>query len=206
MRRVSLDLVGMPPTADEARAFIADEATDKRERLIDRLFASPQFARHLAAVLDLMLMERRPNTNVTADEWQAWLLKCVRENMPWNLLVREILAADGDDPRKRPRGPFCARSRFGPARHHARYRPDLLRSRHAVCPVPRSPADRRLSAVRLSRHAGVCVAQLRRWFAKKATSRSRCRRRRPAPTTDVRVGVCGRAAAHGATYSRGRGD
>jgi hypothetical protein len=106
MRRVSLDLVGMPPTADEARAFISDAATDKRERLIDRLFASPQFARHLAAALDLMLMERRPNTNVTADEWQAWLLQCVRENVPWNLLVREILAADGEDPAKRPAARF----------------------------------------------------------------------------------------------------
>jgi hypothetical protein len=106
LRRVSLDLVGMPPTADDARAFIADPAADKRERLIDRLFASPQFARHLAATLDLMLMERRPNTNVTADEWQAWLMKCVRENMPWNLFAREILAADGDDPQNRPAARF----------------------------------------------------------------------------------------------------
>jgi hypothetical protein len=106
VRRVSLDLVGMPPTADEARAFITDAATDKRERLIERLFASPQFVRNLTAVLDVMLMERRPNTNVTVDEWQAWLLKCVQENMPWNMLVREILAADGDDPAKRPAARF----------------------------------------------------------------------------------------------------
>ncbi len=107
LRRVSLDLNGMPPTLDEARAFIADPATDKRERLVDRLFASPQYARHLAATLDLMLMERRANTNVTADEWQAWLVKAVRENKPWNVLAKEIIQADGDDPVQRPAARFA---------------------------------------------------------------------------------------------------
>lgn len=107
LRRASLDLIGMPPTAEEAKAFLADSSADKRERWIDRLFASPHYARHLAAVLDLMLMERRPNTHVSADEWQAWLLKSVRENKPWNVLAREILAADGDDPAQRPAARFA---------------------------------------------------------------------------------------------------
>jgi hypothetical protein len=106
LRRVSLDLTGMPPTADEARAFISDSATDKREHAIDRLFASPHYVRHLAAVLDVILMERRPNTHITADEWQAWLLKCVRENVPWNVLVRQILEADGETGDKRPAARF----------------------------------------------------------------------------------------------------
>jgi hypothetical protein len=107
LRRVSLDLIGMPPTADESRAFLADSSENKRAQLIDRLFSSPHFARNLAAVLDVMLMERRPNTHVTADEWQAWLLKAVRENRPWNVLVREILLADGDDPVQRPAARFA---------------------------------------------------------------------------------------------------
>ena len=102
LRRVSLDLNGVPPTADEARAFLADTAPDKRAKLIDRLLASPHFARHFASVLDLMLMERRPNTNVSADEWQAWLVKSVRENKPWNVLAKEILMADGADAATRP--------------------------------------------------------------------------------------------------------
>jgi hypothetical protein len=107
LRRASLDLTGMPPTADETRAFLADAASDKRTRLIDRLLATPQHARRLASMLDLMLMERRPNTNVSADEWQAWLLKSVRENKPWNVLAQEILAADGADPAKRPAARFA---------------------------------------------------------------------------------------------------
>jgi hypothetical protein len=106
LRRASLDLIGMVPTSDEARAFIGDEVADKRERLIDRLFASPHYARHLATVLDIMLMERRPNTHVSADEWQAWLLQSVRENKPWNVLAREILQADGDNPAQRPPARF----------------------------------------------------------------------------------------------------
>ncbi|HJQ78827.1 MAG TPA: DUF1549 domain-containing protein, partial [Lacipirellulaceae bacterium] len=107
LRRVSLDLTGMPPTADEARAFLADTSADKRQRLVDRLFASPHYARHLANTLDLWLMERRPHAHVSADEWRAWLLQCVRENKPWNVLIREILVADGDDPAQRPAARFA---------------------------------------------------------------------------------------------------
>ena len=106
LRRVSLDLVGMPPTANEARAFLNDVTPNQRELLVDRLLVSPHYARHMASALDLMLMERRPNTHVTADEWQAWLLKSVRDNKPWNVLAREILLADGDDPVLRPAARF----------------------------------------------------------------------------------------------------
>jgi hypothetical protein len=49
-----------------------------------------------------MLMERRPNTNISADEWHAWLVKSVRENKAWNVLAKEILQADGADPATRP--------------------------------------------------------------------------------------------------------
>ncbi|MCI0332510.1 MAG: DUF1549 domain-containing protein [Planctomycetes bacterium] len=107
LRRVSLDLVGMPPTSDEARQFISDPVPDKRQRLVDRLFASPHYARHLANTLDLMLMERRAGTHVSIDDWRAWLVKCVRENKPWNMLAREILQADGDDPAERPAARFA---------------------------------------------------------------------------------------------------
>jgi hypothetical protein len=106
LRRVSLDLTGMPPTADEARAFLVDTSADKREKLVERLLASPQYARHIASAFDLMLMERRANTHVTADEWQTWLLKSVRENKPWNVMAREILQADGDDLIQRPAARF----------------------------------------------------------------------------------------------------
>ncbi|MFO0978382.1 MAG: DUF1549 domain-containing protein [Planctomycetaceae bacterium] len=96
LRRVSLDLNGMPPTADEARAFLTDADPSKREKLIDRLLASPLYARHLASTLDVMLMERRANTHVAQDAWMAWLVKSVRENKPWNTLAKELMTADGE--------------------------------------------------------------------------------------------------------------
>ncbi|MFN9718885.1 MAG: DUF1549 domain-containing protein [Planctomycetota bacterium] len=101
LRRVSLDMNGMPPGADEARAFLTDSHPQKREKLIDRLLASPLYDRHLATVLDVMLMERRPNTHVPQDLWMSWLLTSVRENKPWNTLVRELLTADGEAPEHR---------------------------------------------------------------------------------------------------------
>ncbi len=106
LRRVSLDLAGMPPSADEARRFLADTDPAKREKLVDQLLASAEHTRHLASSLDVMLMERRPNTNVSQDDWMKWLLHSVRANKPWNVLVREMLTVDGENPETRPAARF----------------------------------------------------------------------------------------------------
>ena len=106
LRRVSLDLTGAPPTAEEVRAFVADESADKRTQVVDRLLASPQHPRHLATTLDLMLMERRANTHVPQDDWHNWLLTSLRNGKPWNVMAREILTADGDDKATRPAARF----------------------------------------------------------------------------------------------------
>ena len=68
LRRVCLDLTGIIPTADEVRAFLDDNSSDKREKLIDRLLDSPEYALHMARVLDVMLTERRVATIHFADE------------------------------------------------------------------------------------------------------------------------------------------
>ena len=57
LRRVSLDLAGMPPAVEELREFLADRTADKRAREIERLLSSPFFARHWATTLDVMLMK-----------------------------------------------------------------------------------------------------------------------------------------------------
>ncbi|MEZ5943320.1 MAG: DUF1549 domain-containing protein [Planctomycetaceae bacterium] len=97
LRRASLDLNGVPPTADEVRAFLADESPDKRAKMVDHLMASPRFERRLVEFLDVMLMERRANSNITQDEWVAWLQKRVQEKKGWNELARELLTANGAD-------------------------------------------------------------------------------------------------------------
>lgn len=106
LRRVSLDLTGLPPDAEMVRAFIADDAADKRQRVIDELLESPQCDRHLTATFDLMLMERRRNQHVPQNAWHAWLLEQVRSRRPWNEIVSDILQADGDDPATRPAARF----------------------------------------------------------------------------------------------------
>ena len=101
LRRIYLDLAGIIPTAAEARAFFQDKTPDKRARLVDRLLASPEHARHMANVFDVMLMERRPAKNVAAAAWLEYLRESFAANKPWDQLVREILAADGADPKQR---------------------------------------------------------------------------------------------------------
>ena len=106
LRRISLDLTGMPPAAEELKQFLADAALNKRAGVVDRLLESPLHSRHLATTLNVMLMERRPNQHVAADEWQQYLLKACRENRPLNQVFKEILHADGADPGLRPASRF----------------------------------------------------------------------------------------------------
>ena len=101
LRRVSLDLTGMPPTPEELRGFLADKDPKKKLKAVDRLLASPLFARHWAATLDVMLMERLPNQQVPADKWEAFLLDASRRNRPFNELVAELLKSDGGDMKHR---------------------------------------------------------------------------------------------------------
>ncbi|MEI8022408.1 MAG: DUF1549 domain-containing protein, partial [Schlesneria sp.] len=106
LRRVTLDLHGVIPTAAEARAFLADASPNKREILVDRLLSSPRYAVHMANVFDVMLMERRPDKHVPTPEWQKYLQAAFQNNVPFDQLAREILSADGVDPTLRPAAKF----------------------------------------------------------------------------------------------------
>ncbi|HVJ67587.1 MAG TPA: DUF1549 domain-containing protein, partial [Caulifigura sp.] len=106
LRRVSIDLIGMPPTFEELEAFLADTSPNKREAAVDRLLASPHFTRNIATWFDVMLMERRGAVEVPADEWTNYLLKSFQENKPYNVLVREMLTASSEDPATRAKARF----------------------------------------------------------------------------------------------------
>ena len=97
LRRVSLDLVGQVPTADEVRNFLEHEDPDKRRRLIDRLLADPRHPRRLRELFHVMLMERRGED----PEWQAFLDRSFAANKPWDQLVREIANPDADNEQTR---------------------------------------------------------------------------------------------------------
>jgi hypothetical protein len=106
MRRVSLDTTGIIPSADAARAFLADAAPDRRVKLIDQLLATEKHAFHLATVFDVLLMDRRGDKHVKRPEWLGYLRESFKANKPYDQLVREILSADGSDPKSRAAARF----------------------------------------------------------------------------------------------------
>ena len=92
LRRAWLDFAGVIPTADEARAFIADQAPDKRARLIDALLAGDRYPRRMRDLFHVMLMERRGDD----DAWLAYLEASFQANKPWDQLAREIVNPSRD--------------------------------------------------------------------------------------------------------------
>ncbi|MFN0053048.1 MAG: DUF1549 domain-containing protein [Planctomycetales bacterium] len=101
LRRVWLDLAGTIPSGSEARAFLADADPQKREKLVDKLLASPEHARHMQRMFDLLLMRRLPQKNVPLPEWEKFLRDAFASNKSWDQIVREMLVADGSDPANR---------------------------------------------------------------------------------------------------------
>lgn len=98
LRRVSLDLAGRIPSAQEVRAFLADPAPEKRAQLIERLLAGRDYPRRMQELFHVLLMERLGDH----PEWTEFLRASFEANLPWDRLVREILAAaahrDGANP------------------------------------------------------------------------------------------------------------
>jgi hypothetical protein len=96
IRRASLDSIGRLPTPERVRAFIADSAADKRERLIDELLAHPAWADYWATMWSDMI---RPNTQRVGVKpvylLDRWLRRQLRANRPYERMVAELLSATG---------------------------------------------------------------------------------------------------------------
>ena len=99
VRRVYLDLTGVIPPADTVKAFLADPSPNKREAVIDALLQTPDFARHFAVQLDVLLLDRRPEKYVDAKQWQGYLIDAIYRRKPLDQVFRELIAPDttGDD-------------------------------------------------------------------------------------------------------------
>lgn len=98
LRRTMLDLAGRIPTTAETREFLSSNDSRKRERLVDRLLAGPEFAFHHRNELDSMLMEDRRSDGA----WREWLLRAAQENRPWDQMFSAMLLGRDDDPAERP--------------------------------------------------------------------------------------------------------
>ena len=114
LRRAYLDLNGTLPTAEAARKFLADTDPKKREKLIDELLAAPGYARRMAQFYDVVLMERRRDAKVPRAAWEEFLRTSFEANKPYDALVRDILSADGVDPKNRGPAKFYLDRDFEP--------------------------------------------------------------------------------------------
>jgi hypothetical protein len=96
LRRVYLDFAGRIPTIVEARQFLADKNPEKRSKRIDALIAAPEFPGRMEQVVTVMLLERRYGGKIPEQKWREWLRGQFAANRPWNEIVHELLASEGD--------------------------------------------------------------------------------------------------------------
>jgi hypothetical protein len=99
IRRLFFDLTGLPPSAEEVEAFVADDAPDAYERLVDRLLASPHFGERMA--LDWLDSARYADTNGYSIDggrhmwlWRDWVIDAFNRNLPYDKFLLEQIAGD----------------------------------------------------------------------------------------------------------------
>ncbi len=99
LRRVSLDLTGLPPTPAEVDAFLADKSPDAYEKVVDRLLASPAYGERMA--VEWLDVARYADTyGYQADRinhlwpWRDWVIKSFNRNIRINQFIIEQLAGD----------------------------------------------------------------------------------------------------------------
>lgn len=106
VRRVYLDVIGMLPTADETRTFLADQDSRKRSRLIDRLLERDAFADYWAMKWsDVLRVKSEFPVNLWPNAVQAyhhWIRASIRDNVPYDQFARALLTESGSDFRVPP--------------------------------------------------------------------------------------------------------
>ncbi|MEO0339608.1 MAG: DUF1549 domain-containing protein, partial [Bacteroidota bacterium] len=99
LRRVSMDLTGLPPSIEELDDFLNDQSPQAFEKVVDRLLASTAYAERMA--MDWMDIARYADSHgMHADgyremwQWRDWVIKAYQENMPYDQFVKWQLAGD----------------------------------------------------------------------------------------------------------------
>ncbi|MEM9345315.1 MAG: DUF1553 domain-containing protein [Planctomycetota bacterium] len=99
LRRVSYDLTGLPPTAEEVQAFVSDQDADAYKKVVDRLLASPHYGERMA--VPWLDMARYADTyGFTVDgkrmtwPWRDWVVKAYNDNLPYDKFLTWQLAGD----------------------------------------------------------------------------------------------------------------
>ncbi|MEY3460116.1 MAG: hypothetical protein RL215_3273, partial [Planctomycetota bacterium] len=99
LRRVSLDIAGVPPSIEEIRAFLADptETQAKRAAKIEQLLAGPGYVEHWTLKWsDLLLNRRKTVTERGVWAFRNWIRQAVASNRPYNQFAAELITASGN--------------------------------------------------------------------------------------------------------------
>lgn len=102
LRRVSLDLVGLPPSTEQIQAFLADGSPEAEERVVERLLASPQYGerwgRHWMDIWRYSdwwgLGAEVRNSQKHIWHWRDWIVESLNADKGYDQMLREMLAAD----------------------------------------------------------------------------------------------------------------
>lgn len=98
LRRIFLDTIGLPPSADEARQFLADSSSDKRNQLIDQLLQDGRFADHWMSFWLDLLAENPTLINASLNStgpFRWFLYDSLRDDKPLDRMVTELLLLRG---------------------------------------------------------------------------------------------------------------
>lgn len=96
LRRVFLDVIGTLPTAKEARAFLTDNSSDKRGRLVESLFTRSEFADYWALYWsDVLRVDRLTLGHASAYAYHQWIRKNIADNVPLDQFAAALIAAEG---------------------------------------------------------------------------------------------------------------
>lgn len=99
IRRLTLDLTGLPPTLDEVEAYLSDRSPDAYEKVVDRLLASPRYGERM--VWEWLDAARYADSNGYQNDdergmwpWRDWAVDALNSNMPFDQFTIEQLAGD----------------------------------------------------------------------------------------------------------------
>jgi hypothetical protein len=95
LRRVTLDLVGLPPAVEEQVAFLRDDSPDAYEKVVDRLLNSEQhgvrYGRHWLDVLRYADVDERMTAAPGIHHWRNWVIRALNDDLPYDQFVRAQL-------------------------------------------------------------------------------------------------------------------
>lgn len=97
LRRVTIDIVGLLPTAEEFERFTADTASDKRAKLIESLLERKEFSEIWAMKWAQLLLIKSDNqvSYKAAFQYSSWLTNQIAANVPIDQIVRQLIASNG---------------------------------------------------------------------------------------------------------------